>query len=56
LKKTLASNNIELLKVSAIQYVQTYVAVVEKLLEGSIVGNPDVFGQTLREERLESST
>jgi len=32
------------------------VSITEKMLEGSILGNPDIFGQTLREERHESGT
>lgn len=33
------------------KYVQAFIVQVERLLEGSIVGDPDLYGQTLREEK-----
>lgn len=33
------------------KYVQAFSLQVERLLEGSIVGDPDTYGQTLREEK-----
>lgn len=56
IQKELESTNIELMKAKAIRYVQNFNQVIEKLLEGSIVGDPDTFGQTLTEERQESCT
>lgn len=50
----LESSNIDLLKNKAIRFVQNFSQVIEKLLEGSIVGDPDSFGQTLEEERNDS--
>lgn len=55
IQSELQSSNIEVLKAKALRFVQTFSQVVEKLLEGSIVGDPDTFGQTLEEERNESS-
>ena len=53
LEQEIKSNNLEVLKEKSIEYVQTFVQVIEKLLEGSIFGDPDKFGQTLIEERLD---
>lgn len=33
------------------KYVQAFTLQVERLLEGSIVGDPDAYGQTLKEEK-----
>lgn len=53
LENSIKTNNLEALKEKSIEYVQTFVQVTEKLLEGSIFGDPDKFGQTLSEERLD---
>jgi hypothetical protein len=55
LENSIKTNNLEALKEKSIEYVQTFVQVTEKLLEGSIFGDPDKFGQTLSEERLDCS-
>lgn len=49
--RELQENNIEVLKAKVHKYVQAFIVQVERLLEGSIVGDPDIFGQTLREEK-----
>ncbi|KAL6054695.1 putative Interferon-induced GTP-binding protein Mx2 [Balamuthia mandrillaris] len=53
-KKELESTDLELLKTKVNSYVQSFILLVERLLEGSIIGNPDVFGQTLLEEKSTS--
>eukprot|EP01105_Mastigella_eilhardi_P002304 TRINITY_DN1282_c0_g1_i1.p1 TRINITY_DN1282_c0_g1~~TRINITY_DN1282_c0_g1_i1.p1 ORF type:complete len:782 (-),score=270.13 TRINITY_DN1282_c0_g1_i1:25-2370(-) len=52
-KRELAECNVEDLKAQVVFFVQAFMARVERLLEGSIVGNPDKFGQTLEQEKLE---
>eukprot|EP01133_Synstelium_polycarpum_P000414 gene414-491_t len=49
-KKELAENNIHTLKFKVLNYVQSFNTQIERLLEGSVVGNPDEFGQTLAQE------
>lgn len=50
-KRELEDNNIDTLKAKVHKYVQAFITQVERLLEGSIVGDPDLYGQTLREEK-----
>ena len=54
IRHELESSNIDLMRSKAVNYVQRFSHLVEKLLEGSIVGDPDTFGQTLEEERVDS--
>jgi hypothetical protein len=37
------------------KYVQAFVQLTERLLSGSMIGDPDVFGQTLQMERQSSN-
>ena len=55
IKKELKNNTIENLKSKVNLFVQNFLLVVGKLLEGSIIGNPDNFGQTLSEEKTLSN-
>ncbi|GAM21736.1 hypothetical protein SAMD00019534_049110, partial [Acytostelium subglobosum LB1] len=50
IKKELEENNIHTLKFKVLQYVQSFNTQIERLLEGSVVGDPDEFGQTLSQE------
>ena len=53
-RSELESSNLELLRFKAGRYVQSFVSLIERLLEGSIIGNPDQFGETLEEEKAAS--
>ncbi len=55
-KTELESNNLELLRSNVNRYIQSFILLIERLLEGSIIGNPDVFGETLQEEKAASGT
>ncbi|EFA76188.1 dynamin like protein [Heterostelium album PN500] len=50
IKKELEENNLHTLKFKVLQYVQSFNIQIERLLEGSVVGDPDVYGQTLQQE------
>ena len=51
IKRELKTNTTENLKSKASHFVQHFILIVERLLEGSIIGNPNLYGQTLQEER-----
>ena len=53
IQSEITSINIESIKAQSLSYVQKFTIVVEKLLEGSIIGEPDTYGQTLDEEHRE---
>jgi hypothetical protein len=53
-KRELESNNLELLRNKVNRYVQSFILMIERLLEGSIIGNPDTYGETLQEEKASS--
>eukprot|EP01132_Coremiostelium_polycephalum_P003597 gene3597-4479_t len=50
-KQELLDNNIHTLKQRVLKFVQNFNIQVERLLEGSIVGDPNEFGQSLQDER-----
>ncbi|KYQ94066.1 dynamin like protein [Tieghemostelium lacteum] len=50
-KKELEENNIQSLKGKVLKFVQNFNNQIERLLEGSVVGEPDEFGQTLDMEK-----
>ncbi|EGG18151.1 dynamin like protein [Cavenderia fasciculata] len=49
-RKELDENNLQTLKFKVLQYVQGFNSQIERLLEGSVVGDPDKYGQTLEKE------
>ncbi len=53
-RRELESNNLELLRNKVNRYVQSFILLIERLLEGSIIGSPDTFGETLQEEKAAS--
>ncbi len=55
-KTELESNNLELLRSKVNRYIQSFILLIERLLEGSIIGNPDMFGETLAEEKAASGS
>ncbi|KAK5574626.1 hypothetical protein RB653_009879 [Dictyostelium firmibasis] len=50
-KKELSDNNIVTLKEKVMRFVSNFNVQIERLLEGSVVGDPDEFGQTLLQEK-----
>lgn len=52
--KELETTDISLQKIKAQMFVKAFSNLVEKLLQGSVVGNPDLYGQTIQEEKLSS--
>ncbi|EAL71678.2 dynamin like protein [Dictyostelium discoideum AX4] len=50
-KKELSDNNIVTLKEKVMRFVSNFNGQIERLLEGSVVGDPDEFGQTLLQEK-----
>ncbi|KAF2073270.1 hypothetical protein CYY_005432 [Polysphondylium violaceum] len=50
-RKELEENNIVTLKFKVLKFVQNFNNQVERLLEGSVVGEPDEYGQTLQQEK-----
>lgn len=50
----LQSNDLECLKARVTKYVQAFGQLTERLLGGSMIGDPDAFGQTLPMERQAS--
>jgi len=55
-RKELESTNVELQKSKASRYIQSFILLIERLLEGSIIGDPDRFGETLSDEKTSSGT
>ncbi|KAH3742895.1 dynamin family GTPase [Pelomyxa schiedti] len=53
-KRELAECNVEDLKAHTTVFIQAFMSKIERLLEGSIEGNPDTFGLTLSEEKEQS--
>lgn len=49
-RRELQSNSLEALKARVLAYVSRFAALTERLLQGSIIGQPDRHGQTYREE------
>eukprot|EP01101_Sappina_pedata_P002287 TRINITY_DN12531_c0_g1_i1.p1 TRINITY_DN12531_c0_g1~~TRINITY_DN12531_c0_g1_i1.p1 ORF type:complete len:934 (-),score=360.41 TRINITY_DN12531_c0_g1_i1:13-2775(-) len=54
IERELQENNVQDLKKRAHVFVSVFVKTVEKLLQGSVIGEPERFGQTLKQEREES--
>lgn len=52
----IASSNVQDIKAQVAEFVQEFAAATERLLEGSVLGDPDVRGQTLEEEREQSGS
>eukprot|EP01125_Pyxidicula_operculata_P022453 TRINITY_DN918_c0_g1_i6.p1 TRINITY_DN918_c0_g1~~TRINITY_DN918_c0_g1_i6.p1 ORF type:complete len:289 (-),score=86.32 TRINITY_DN918_c0_g1_i6:99-935(-) len=52
-RSELEQTDIELQKSKVNGFVNSFVQLVEKLLEGSVIGEPDRFGLTLEEEKIE---
>ena len=56
MRKELESTNVELQQSKASRYIQSFILLIERLLEGSIIGDPDRFGETLSDEKTSSGT
>lgn len=54
MKRELESNNLELLRNKVNRYIHSFILLIERLLEGSIIGGPDTYGETLLEEKAAS--
>eukprot|EP01102_Stenamoeba_stenopodia_P000621 TRINITY_DN10596_c0_g1_i1.p1 TRINITY_DN10596_c0_g1~~TRINITY_DN10596_c0_g1_i1.p1 ORF type:complete len:881 (+),score=221.50 TRINITY_DN10596_c0_g1_i1:184-2826(+) len=54
ISKEMQTNDTTQLKMKAAAYVQSFAMVIEKLLHGSIFGDPEKYGQTLLEEKDDS--
>lgn len=54
IRKELERKNVEHLKSGVFSYCHAFVCLIQKLLQGTIIGNPDIYGQTLSEEKLSS--
>ena len=53
-RRELSGASVPELKAAAAEFAQALAGAVERLLEGSVAGNPDARGQTLAEERASS--
>eukprot|EP01103_Thecamoeba_quadrilineata_P020001 TRINITY_DN8375_c0_g1_i1.p1 TRINITY_DN8375_c0_g1~~TRINITY_DN8375_c0_g1_i1.p1 ORF type:complete len:842 (-),score=179.78 TRINITY_DN8375_c0_g1_i1:3-2528(-) len=54
IQNEISMNNVEEMKTRVNKFVVVFIVVLEKLLQGSIIGNPEVYGQTLTDEKLAS--
>jgi hypothetical protein len=54
LDRELRSADMEKQKSKALEFVDLTLGIMDKLLQGSVIGDPDTWGQTLEEERTSS--
>lgn len=53
IENQIKSLDINKLRGAAARYVMLFLQNIEKLLSGTLEGNPSIYGQTLREEKLQ---
>jgi len=53
LRVELECNNLQGMRTRVLSFISHFNRLIERLLQGSIIGNPNEFGETLQEERFE---